>query len=92
MEFKAYAEEKLPHAKVIAIESDREFGLSVLESLQAEITQRAELLRATGGRQAGMQALRETTGSKIRASFWCSMSSRYSSPVTTKSGSRRPSA
>ena len=65
VEFKAYAEEKLPHAKVIAIESDREFGLSVLESLQAEITQRAELLRATGGRQAGMQALRETTGSKI---------------------------
>ncbi len=65
VEFKAYAEEKLPHAKVIAIESDREFGLSVLESLQAEITRRAELLRATGGRQAGMQALRETTGSKI---------------------------
>jgi len=65
VEFKAYAEEKLPHAKVIAIESDREFGLSVLESLQAEITRRAELLRATGGRQAGMQAFRETTGSKI---------------------------
>jgi tetratricopeptide (TPR) repeat protein len=65
VEFKAYAEEQLPHAKVIAIESDREFGLSVLESLQAEITQRAELLRATGGRQAGMQALREATGHKI---------------------------
>ena len=29
VEFKAYAEEQLPHAKVIAIESDREFGLSV---------------------------------------------------------------
>jgi tetratricopeptide (TPR) repeat protein len=65
VEFKAYAEEQLPHAKVIAIESDREFGLSVLESLQAEITQRAELLRATGGRQAGMQGLREATGDKI---------------------------
>jgi hypothetical protein len=65
VEFKAYAEEQLPHAKVIAIESDREFGLSVLESLQAEITQRAELLRATGGRQAGMQGRRETTGDKI---------------------------
>lgn len=65
VEFKAYAEEQLPHAKVIAIESDREFGLSVLESLQAEITQRAELLRATGGRHAGMQGLREATGDKI---------------------------
>jgi len=65
VEFKAYAEEQLPHAKVIALESDREFGLSVLESLQAEITHRAELLRATGGRQAGMQGLREATGDKI---------------------------
>ncbi len=65
VEFKAYAEERLPHAKVIAIESDREFGLSVLESLQAEISQRAELLRSTGGRQAGMQALRESRGDKI---------------------------
>lgn len=65
VEFKAYAEEQLPHAKVIAIESDREFGLSVLESLQAEITSRAELLRATGGRQAGMQGLREATGEKL---------------------------
>ena len=65
VEFKAYAEEKLPHAKVIAIESDREFGLSVLESLQGEITSRAELLRGTGGRQAGMQGLREATGQKL---------------------------
>lgn len=65
VEFKAYAEERLPHAKVIAIESDREFGLSVLESLQAEITRRAELLRATGGRQTGMQGLREATREKI---------------------------
>jgi len=65
VEFKAYAEERLPHAKVIAIESDREFGLSVLESLQAEITQRAEILRGTGGRHAGVQGLREATGDKF---------------------------
>jgi len=65
VEFKAYAEERLPHAKVIAIESDRDFGLSVLESLQAEIAQRAEILRGTGGRQAGMQGLREATGEKL---------------------------
>lgn len=65
VEFKAYAEERLPHAKVIAIESDREFGVSVLESLQAEIAQRAELLRSTGGRHSGMQGLREATGDKL---------------------------
>ncbi|WP_456598809.1 FtsK/SpoIIIE domain-containing protein [Blastococcus sp. SYSU DS0616] len=65
VEFKSYAEENLPHAKVIAIESDREFGLSVLESLQAEIAQRAAILRATGGRQVGMQGLREATGEKL---------------------------
>ena len=65
VEFKAYAEERLPHAKVIAIESDREFGLSVLESLQAEITQRAEILRGTGGRQTGVQGLREATGERF---------------------------
>ena len=65
VEFKAYAEHALPHAKVIAIESDREFGLSVLQSIQREISQRAELLRATGGRQAGMQELRQATGERM---------------------------
>ncbi len=65
VEFKAYAEEELPHARVIAIESDREFGLSVLESIQAEIGRRADLLRSTGGRQAGMQGLRQSTGDRI---------------------------
>ena len=65
VEFKPYAEEQLPHAKVIAIESDREFGVSVLQSLQAEITRRADLLRGTGGRQSGVKGLREATGAKI---------------------------
>ena len=37
VEFKAYAEAGLPHARVVAIESDREFGLSVLQSLEAEL-------------------------------------------------------
>ncbi|QLQ16281.1 MAG: AAA family ATPase [Micropruina sp.] len=62
VEFKVYAEEGLPHARVVAVESDREFGLSVLESVQLEISRRGELLRGTGGRQASMQALRQATG------------------------------
>ncbi|HUN36940.1 MAG TPA: FtsK/SpoIIIE domain-containing protein [Trebonia sp.] len=65
VEFKAYATEGLPHARMVAIESDREFGLSVLQSLEAEMSRRGELLRATGGRHAGLQALRETSGQAL---------------------------
>lgn len=61
VEFKSYAAEALPHARVVAIESDREFGLSVLQSLQAELSRRGELLRGTGGKHAGLQALRTST-------------------------------
>src|SRR5205085_5898629 len=35
VEFEAYARHKLPHARVVAIESEREFGLSVLQKLDA---------------------------------------------------------
>jgi len=48
VEFKTYASHRLPHAQVIAIESEREFGLSVLAGLDAEITRRGELFRAAG--------------------------------------------
>jgi energy-coupling factor transporter ATP-binding protein EcfA2 len=65
VEFKAYAEEGLPHARMVAIESDREFGLSVLQSLAGELSRRGELLRATGGRHAGLQAFREATGQPL---------------------------
>lgn len=45
VEFKTYASHDLPHAKVIAIESDREFGLSVLRKLNDELERRGELFR-----------------------------------------------
>ena len=48
VEFKIYAELGLPHARVIAIESEREFGLSVLDGLDAELTRRGDLFRAAG--------------------------------------------
>ncbi|MGC8553317.1 MAG: FtsK/SpoIIIE domain-containing protein [Phycisphaerae bacterium] len=48
VEFKTYASHKLPHARAIAVESDREFGLSVLERLDAELARRGELFRAAG--------------------------------------------
>ncbi len=48
VEFKSYATHRLPHAKVIAIESEREFGLSVLERLDEELRVRGENFRDAG--------------------------------------------
>ncbi len=56
VEFKAYATHQLPHARVIAIESDREFGLSVLQKLDEELKERGEKFRALGAQDiAGYQ-------------------------------------
>jgi hypothetical protein len=48
VEFKGYATRRLPHARVIAIESDREFGLSVLQKLDDELKRRGDLFRRLG--------------------------------------------
>ena len=48
VEFKPFANHHLPHAAVIAIESDREFGLNVLRNLDAELTRRGEMFRKAG--------------------------------------------
>ncbi|MBN2291634.1 MAG: AAA family ATPase, partial [Pirellulales bacterium] len=48
VEFKAYSQNELPHARVIAIESEREFGQSVLESLDAELKRRGDIFRELG--------------------------------------------
>lgn len=48
VEFKTYASNRLPHARVIAIESDREFGLSVLQRLDGILKERGDLFRERG--------------------------------------------
>src|SRR5262249_58240798 len=48
VEFKTYAARVLPHARVVAIESEREFGLSVLLRLDAGLRRRGDLFRAAG--------------------------------------------
>ena len=59
VEFKLYDHYELPHARVIAIESEREFGLSVLEQLDRELKRRGDLFRdlsvqdVAGFRQTG---------------------------------------
>ena len=39
VEFKPYAEHQLPHARIVGIESEREFGRSVLQRLDEELQQ-----------------------------------------------------
>ena len=48
VEFKCYASGRLPHAKVVAIESDREFGLSVLQRVDEELRRRGDWFRKLG--------------------------------------------
>jgi DNA segregation ATPase FtsK/SpoIIIE, S-DNA-T family len=48
VEFKTYATHQLPHARVIAIESEREFGVSVIDKLDAELKRRGDLFRDAG--------------------------------------------
>jgi S-DNA-T family DNA segregation ATPase FtsK/SpoIIIE len=48
VEFKCYGTHRLPQARVVAIESDREFGLSVLQRVDEELRRRGDLFRARG--------------------------------------------
>jgi DNA segregation ATPase FtsK/SpoIIIE, S-DNA-T family len=48
VEFKSYAYHRLPHARAVAIESEREFGLSVLQRLDVELKSRGDRFRETG--------------------------------------------
>jgi len=48
VEFKCYGTRRLPHARVVAIESDREFGLSVLQRVDDELRRRGDLFRKLG--------------------------------------------
>jgi DNA segregation ATPase FtsK/SpoIIIE, S-DNA-T family len=53
----------LPHAKVISIESDREFGLSVLQSIQQEIEMRGQLFKNVGVSE--LKDYRQKTGQQL---------------------------
>lgn len=48
VEFKAYTGDRLPHVRAVAVESDREFGLSVLHRLDEELRRRGDLFRHLG--------------------------------------------
>ncbi len=63
VEFKTYVTHHLPHARAVAIESDREFGLSILRRLDAEMTHRGELFRSAGVQD--INAYRQSTGKAL---------------------------
>lgn len=66
VEFKQYADIGLPHAKVIAIESERDFGLSVLQRTAAEIKHRGDLFRGAGQGAANLQQFRARTNQPMK--------------------------
>ena len=58
VEFKCYGSRRLPHARVVAVESDREFGLSVLQRVDDELRRRGEWFRKVGAQDlAGYKRL-----------------------------------
>jgi hypothetical protein len=62
VEFRAYAALSLPHARVVAVESEREFGLSVLKRLDQELTRRGQIFRDAGVQDiAGFRRANPTT-------------------------------
>ena len=63
VEFKDYAVHKLPHARVVAIESELEFGVSVLRGMDAELTRRGDAFRDAGVQD--IAAFREKTGNQM---------------------------
>jgi len=63
VEFKTYATHDLPHARVVAIESEREFGLSVLQRLDVELKTRGELFRDLNVQD--VKSYREATGKHL---------------------------
>jgi DNA segregation ATPase FtsK/SpoIIIE, S-DNA-T family len=65
VEFAGYAEGGLPHAKAIALESDREFGLAVLKHLAGELERRGKLFRASTGEQSNLITFRTQGGEKL---------------------------
>jgi S-DNA-T family DNA segregation ATPase FtsK/SpoIIIE len=60
VEFKTYATHALPHAPVVAVESEREFGLSVLQRLDGELKQRGDAFRNLGVQD--LNAYRQAAG------------------------------
>lgn len=60
VEFNAYS--ALPHARMVAINSEREFAVAVLESLDREIGRRAELMKHETPGRTNIEEYRKVSG------------------------------
>jgi DNA segregation ATPase FtsK/SpoIIIE, S-DNA-T family len=60
VEFQRFLVDRLPHARVVASEADREYGVSALRAVQAEIDRRATVLKKAG--QSHFRDYRRETG------------------------------
>lgn len=63
VEFKTY--EALPHARMVSINSEREFALAILESIATEVGHRADLMKRRTPGRANLSAYREATGETL---------------------------
>ncbi len=63
VEFKSYADANLPHARVIGIESEREFGRSVLQRLDVELQRRGEKFRSVAAQE--LSEYRKASGESL---------------------------
>ena len=64
VEFAAYARAGLPHASCIAIESEREFGLGVLQEIEGRIRQRSIDFKQVDG-ATGLESYRRASGRTV---------------------------
>lgn len=63
--FGAYATEGLPHARVVAVDAEREFSVSLFDSLAREMTRRSMLFAPHGGERAGFEHYRRESADTL---------------------------
>ncbi|HUC14658.1 MAG TPA: FtsK/SpoIIIE domain-containing protein [Acidimicrobiales bacterium] len=63
VEFNAYRD--LPHARMVAINSEREFAVAVLSSLDSEIARRAALMKERAPGRTNLRDYRSATGERM---------------------------
>lgn len=92
VEFKCYSSKRLPHARVIAIESDREFGLSVLQRLDDELKRRGDMFRKLGvqdiagyKREGGAESVPARSSSSTSSRNCSSRMTRFPKPPRSSS-------
>ena len=65
VEFLAYGDLALPHARCVAVESEREFGVAILRSLSDELKRRSELFKSAGPGVVDLGTWRDRTGRRL---------------------------